>query len=206
MILRIIGFVALFIVFCISSTEAAFSLFLYYFGVNFCTEFTKYNLLTILTVFGFIYGILAIVGLVGLGFRKRSFNYIYGIIFSFLIIFPMVVSILFVKRLIEIETILNKCSENKLSLKELKYNKFINYVQREYKCCGIFYTDDWKEKEFPPTCCADEPQVCQDPVPEICALHLKKLVVQFGNLIVGGLCMAIALTPVVIICVIKSLY
>ncbi|KII63834.1 hypothetical protein RF11_10354 [Thelohanellus kitauei] len=202
--LRIIGFSALLLILCISIGEAAFSVYLNYFGLNFCVEFTKYNLIVVLTALGCTYGCLAIAGMIGMGFKLRNFNYIYGIVFSLLISGLMVITILFVMRLEDIANIISKCSEDKLSLQELKDNKFINYVQREGKCCGIKGINDWKANEFPPSCCADEQQNCQHPVTKPCSDFMKEIFDKFGNLIIGGLCIMLFLSPVAIITIVKS--
>ncbi|KII61783.1 hypothetical protein RF11_15853 [Thelohanellus kitauei] len=212
MTLRIICFSALSLTFCVSIAEAGFSFFLNNFGIGFCDEFTDYNLVMLLKVLGFTYSALAMVGLVIMFFRTRSLNYIYGCVFTLVSILLIVVTIIYVDRLSEIDMILEKCSQNKLSFQELKDNKLINYIQRQNKCCGINGMDDWKDNEFPSSCCEGEPQDCHQPVTNTCAVHIKELVVNFGNLIVGGLCTLLFISvfisitkPIVIISIIKSL-
>ncbi|KII64933.1 hypothetical protein RF11_06146 [Thelohanellus kitauei] len=118
--------------------------------------------------------------------RPRSFYRVFLIVLSLMILCLTALTIFYGTFLHDIRKILATCAINKLSIQELKENKFIHYVQRENKCCGIYYQVDWKDKQYPPSCCEGEPQDCKNPVPNVCYTHIQKLVFKFGSLIIAG--------------------
>ncbi|KII74722.1 hypothetical protein RF11_08794 [Thelohanellus kitauei] len=207
MYIRVMTFLTLFLFFVISVSELFIAFFLKFLSEELKAQIGIYGLIAPFILISSSLAVIQIVGIVGMCTHSTKICQIYTETFIILMIFNWVAAGAYILQWngarIQITMMLVNPALD-LTLNEFASNEYINYYQKENKCCGITSYENWKRGHYPPSCCKNVPPVCRTPFETPCAPFFPTAVVWLDATLIGGLGAVLFMSPMVIICMMYS--
>ncbi|KII70954.1 hypothetical protein RF11_11661 [Thelohanellus kitauei] len=204
MFTRVVTYSLLVAIFVLSFAVACISMFLQFFKYKFFVLLDVYNIVPVILAISCVLVILQWVGIFGMWTQSNTTVYIYSTVFMILQIIMSIVTVVYIFQRKKIEMMWVQGSDVDLTLNDFANNSYINWFQNEKECCGITSKDNWKQGQYPSSCCKNRPPVCLTPFETPCAPLFFQAITWLDSTIIAIISAIFFLYPIVIIGMVHS--